>query len=89
LVTLVALFPVALIGQALTGWRAYFVELPAISFPEYLMSGHFTSAEFDNCKSEVLQMAAYVLLTVLLFQKGSAERESLMRAAAVNLAWTA
>ena len=34
-------------------------------------------------------MAAYVLLTVLLFQKGSAESKSLVRAAAVNLTWTA
>jgi hypothetical protein len=32
-------------------------------------------------------MAAYVLLTVFLFQKGSAEFKSLMWAAAVNLTW--
>lgn len=36
-------------------------------------------------KSEFLQMGAYVLLIVFLFQKGSAEFKSLMRAAAVNL----
>jgi hypothetical protein len=52
-------------------------------------NGHFTSAEFENRKSEFLQMAAYVLLTVLLLQKGSAESKSLVRAAAVNLTWTA
>jgi hypothetical protein len=67
----------------------YSEESPAISFPEYLTSGHISSAEFENRKSEFLQMAAYVPSTVFLFRKGSAECESLMRAAAVNLARTA
>jgi hypothetical protein len=31
-VTLFARFPVALIGQALTGWRAYVEELPPSAF---------------------------------------------------------
>lgn len=39
----------------------------------YLTSGHFGEAVFENWESEFLQMAAYVLLTVFLFQKGSAE----------------
>ncbi|QRM34436.1 DUF6766 family protein [Microvirga sp. VF16] len=77
-VTLFALFLVSLIGQALTGWRAHVEELrlhelPATGFLEYLTSGHFISAVFENWESEFLQMAAYVLLTVFLFQKGSSE----------------
>jgi hypothetical protein len=76
--TLFALFLVSFIGQALTGWRANaeelrLHELPEIGFLTYLTSGHFISATFENWESEFLQMAAYVLLTVFLFQKGSPE----------------
>lgn len=39
----------------------------------YLMSGHYGEAVFENWESEFLQMAAYIILTVFLFQKGSAE----------------
>ncbi|WP_262269815.1 DUF6766 family protein [Microvirga yunnanensis] len=77
-VTLLALFVLSLIGQALTGWRAHGEELrlhnlPAIGFGSYLASGHFISAVFENWESEFLQMAAYVLLTIFLFQKGASE----------------
>jgi hypothetical protein len=77
-VALFGLFLVSLIGQALTGWRTQIEELrlhelPAIGFLPYLTSGHFISAVFENWESEFLQMAAYVILTVLLFQKGSSE----------------
>jgi len=77
-ITLFVLFLVSLVGQALTGWRAHaeelrMHELPAIGLPEYLTSGHFISAVFENWESEFLQMAAYVLLTIFLFQKGAAE----------------
>ncbi|HEU4517512.1 MAG TPA: DUF6766 family protein [Steroidobacteraceae bacterium] len=40
---------------------------------EYLASGHFWEATAENWESEFLQMAAYVLLTVGLYQKGSSE----------------
>jgi hypothetical protein len=77
-VALFILFAGSLIGQALTGWRAQaeelrLHELPTIGFLDYLGSGHFISAVFENWESEFLQMAAYVLLTVFLFQKGSPE----------------
>jgi hypothetical protein len=77
-VTLFALFVISLVGQALTGWRAHakelrLHELPAIGFTDYLASGHFISAVFENWESEFLQMAAYVLLTIFLFQKGAFE----------------
>ena len=80
-VALFGLFLVSLIGQALTGWRTQIEELrlhelPAIGFLPYLTSGHFISAVFENWESEFLQMAAYVLLTIFLFQKGSPEPRS-------------
>jgi len=76
--TLLAMFAISLIGQAVSGWHAYSEELsqhrqPALLFGQYLTSGHFLSALFENWESEFLQMAAYVLLTVFLFQKGSPE----------------
>jgi hypothetical protein len=77
-VALFSLFLISLVGQALTGWRAQaeelrLHELPAIGFLPYLTSGHFISAVFENWESEFLQMAAYVLLTIFLFQKGASE----------------
>jgi hypothetical protein len=77
-VALFVLFAVCLAGQALAGWRTLLEELrvhamPPIGFAEYLATGHFISAVFENWESEFLQMAAYVLLTVFLIQKGSSE----------------
>ena len=77
-VALFVLFAVCLAGQALAGWRTLLEELrvhamPPIGFAEYLATGHFISAVFENWESEFLQMAAYVLLTVFLVQKGSSE----------------
>ena len=45
----------------------------SLSLPQYLGSGHFWEATAENWESEFLQMAAYVLLTVALYQKGSSE----------------
>ena len=46
---------------------------PALGLVAYIGSGNFLSALFENWESEFLQMAAYVLLTAMLFQRGSAE----------------
>jgi hypothetical protein len=46
---------------------------PAIGFGDYLASGAFVEAVFENWESEFLQMAAYVVLTIFLIQKGSSE----------------
>jgi len=77
-VTLLSLFALSIAGQAITGWRAFLEELrqhamPQIGFLDYLTSGHFISAVFENWESEFLQMAVYVVLTVFLLQKGSSE----------------
>lgn len=46
---------------------------PEIRIGEYLRSGHFIEATAENWESEFLQMAAYVVLTAMLVQRGSAE----------------
>jgi hypothetical protein len=45
----------------------------AVSVLEYLGTGAFLEATFENWESEFLQMGMYVILTVFLFQKGSSE----------------
>lgn len=69
-------------GQFVAGWNDRNDELkeknlPPLRFSEYFTSGHFIQATFENWESEFLQMALYVLLTVSLRQKGSAESKSI------------
>lgn len=78
---LFALFLVLWGGQALTGWRDE-VEarrdegaLPP-TLVQYLRSGSFVEATAENWESEFLQMFGYVLFTVFLYQRGSAESKS-------------
>jgi|SoiMethySBSTD1v2_1073268.scaffolds.fasta_scaffold11685_7 uncharacterized protein DUF6766 len=80
--TLFALFLAFTGGQILSGHRAYNEELAehghaAVGLARYLTSGHFLEALFENWESEFLQMAAFVVLTVKLVQKGSSESKSL------------
>jgi hypothetical protein len=58
-------------------------EIP-LSMGEYLRSGHFWEATAENWESEFLQMAAYVLFTVILYQKGSSESKDPGRIDAVD-----
>lgn len=79
---LAALFLAFLVGQAWSGHLANNQELVGagrtpLSLQQYLMSGHFIGATFENWESEFLQMGMYVLLTVTLRQKGSAESRPL------------
>lgn len=75
---LCALFLLAIVAMGLTGWKAHNAVLiehggAPLGLLEYLRSGDFASAVFENWESEFLQMAAYVILTAFLFQRGSAE----------------
>jgi uncharacterized protein (DUF486 family) len=77
-ITLFGLFAIFLVGQSLTGWKTYNADQvdhrgQTVSYGSYLTTGHFVEATFENWESEFLQMAAYVLLTVWLIQKGSSE----------------
>lgn len=65
-------------GMLLTGWGVYNGALAEhgvrqLDLLSYALSGHFLSAIFENWESEFLQMPAYVMLTAILFQRGSAE----------------
>jgi hypothetical protein len=76
------LFLICLIGQVLTGAREYNDDQrehgqPTVGTAEYLRSGHFVEVTFENWESEFLQIAAFVLLTVKLRQKGSPESKGL------------
>ena len=76
-----ALFLVFLVGQSIAGYKANNSEnqqhrQPPESFGQYLASGAFVEATFENWESEFLQMGAYVFLTAFLIQKGSPESKS-------------
>jgi hypothetical protein len=46
---------------------------PPVGYVQYLGSGDFVEAVFENWESEFLQMGSYVVLTAYLYQRGSAE----------------
>lgn len=67
-----------LVGQTTAGLRTYNAERhdagkADVSFAHYLTTSHFGEATFENWESEFLQMGMYVVLTVKLRQRGSAE----------------
>lgn len=77
-IVMFGLFFFALVGQIITGFMEYNDSQQQhneaqITLPEYMISGHFVEALFENWESEFLQMGSYVVLTVFLFQKGSSE----------------
>ena len=72
------LFVLFLVGHSVAGYYDYNDDQHAhqqslLSYTAYLTSGHFWATVFENWESEFLQMAAYVVFTVFLFQRGSAE----------------
>ena len=81
-VVFLGLFVITLFAQAFTGWEVHNEKLveggrESLAFSEYLRSGHFISATFENFESEFLQMAMYVILTISLRQIGSSESKKL------------
>ncbi len=83
------LFFLSVTGQVLTGYhesnddRRQHHE-SQLAFSQYLVSGHFVEAIFENWESEFLQMGAYVFLTTFLYQKGSPESKKLNGAEPVD-----
>ncbi len=76
--TVFGIFFAMLIGQSVVGERVYNQNQlehgeTAISYRAYLETRSFLEVTFENWESEFLQMAAYVLLTAYLFQRGSVE----------------
>jgi hypothetical protein len=77
-----SVFALCLVGQIVTGMREYNSEQrehrqPTVGAAQYVRGGHFMEATFENWESEFLQMAAFVVLTALLRQKGSPESKEL------------
>jgi hypothetical protein len=76
------LFVVFMAGQTVTGYYVHNDELrahgrPPVSFGDYFFTGHFIEATAENWESEFLQMAAYVIFTVVLYQRGSSESKKI------------
>ena len=81
-IVLLSLFLVSFGGQAIAGWRTHNDDQikhgqSPVTFGAYLGTGHFWEATGENWESEFLQMAMFVLLTTVLYQKGSAESKRL------------
>lgn len=81
-IVLITLMIIFLAGQFFMGWKKENKELiengqPVLKIGEYIHSGHFIQATFENWESEFLQMMLYVLLTISLRQKGSSESKSM------------
>jgi hypothetical protein len=77
-VVLFTLFLLCLLGHAYSGWKAYNAEQrqhhqPEVSLGEFVATAEFGETVFENWESEFLQMGAYVILTVFLYQRGSSE----------------
>lgn len=81
-VVLLILFVAFWLAQALSGWAVHNEELQetrqrTLPFMAYLGSSHFWAATAENWESEFLQMGSFVMLTVYLRQRGSAESNPL------------
>lgn len=81
-IVFLSLMLICLIGQFFAGWVTENKELAdeggaLLALGDYIHSGHFIQATFENWESEFLQMTLYVLLTISLRQKGSSESKSL------------
>jgi len=77
-IALVTLFLISVTGMIWSGYASYNEELhqhgsASVGMLTYMAGSEFLSALFENWESEFLQMSAYVMLTAMLFQRGSAE----------------
>jgi hypothetical protein len=77
-IVLLGLFAVSITGQWVAGWNVEMEDARrhgqvVLSLGQYTTSPQFLSSVFENWESEFLQMAAYVVLTAVLVQRGSAE----------------
>ena len=76
--TFLILFFLSLWGQVVTGVKEHnqgVVDMGGkpVNVREYVTSGHFLQATFENWESEFLQMALFLILSMFLYQKGSSE----------------
>ena len=81
-IVLVSLFAIFWALQSLVGYREYNSDQrehaqPEVTYGSYLRSAHFWEATAENWESEFFQMFGYVILTAILYQKGSSESKKL------------
>jgi|SRR4051812_1512237 hypothetical protein len=87
LLACLGLFIVFFVGMIISGTATYNEQQQEhgstehISVAQYLTTGDFVEATFENWESEFLQMGMYVVLTAFLFQKGSSESKPIDEAA--------
>ena len=72
------IFLASLVGQSLAGQRVYNQEQLAhgdspVSYLRYVTSSDFGQAVMENWQSEFLQFVVFILATIWLVQRGSAE----------------
>lgn len=72
------LFLLFWVGQSIAGFKSYNEDQVdhqqrTVTYPGYLRTSHFWEATGENWESEFLQMGCFVILTVHLRQRGSAE----------------
>ena len=77
-IVLFSLFLIFWAGQSVAGHREHNSEQrehgqPQVAYGTYLLPSHFWEATAENWESEFFQMFGYVILTALLYQKGSSE----------------
>lgn len=77
-IVLMLLFGATIVGQWISGWHVANQDAArhgdrVMSLTAYAVSPAFLSSVFENWESEFLQMSAYVVLTAMLVQRGSAE----------------
>ena len=77
-ITLLILFLVFFAGMAVTGWQVAGQDAPdhgsaPPTLAQYLVSGDFAEATFENWESEFLAIGAMVWLSVYLRYRGSPE----------------
>jgi hypothetical protein len=78
LLVLLGLFAIAAAGEMIAGhavWNRERIEhgAPPMTLAAYLRGGHVWEALFENWESEFLEMAVFVVLTVVVTAEGSAE----------------
>ncbi|HEX8456701.1 MAG TPA: DUF6766 family protein [Pyrinomonadaceae bacterium] len=78
LVLFILFFLTLIVGQSIVGQREFNNDQqehgqPTVAYTEYLATPHFLEATMENWESEFLQMFIFIVLTVFLYQKGSAE----------------
>lgn len=87
LLACLGLFAVFFVGMVVSGAAVYEDEQrthgasQAVSVLDYLRTGAFVEAMFENWESEFLQMGMYVVLTAYLYQRGSSESKPIHRRA--------